>query len=139
MAKLLQKLLKTAAYIAAAFVIFLALAVGLFRLMLPRLPEYQEEIKEWANAAIGMQVEFSDMDARWRLRGPELTFREAQLIIAGATESLLTAKEVSVGVNFMRLLTDRELVADRISIKDTDLDVSRTADGQGNPHVRLCR
>ena len=83
MAKLLQKLLKVFAYVVAALVIFLALAVGLFRLMLPRLPEYQEEIKDWANAAIGMQVEFADMNARWRLSGPELTFQSAQLIAAG--------------------------------------------------------
>ena len=79
MLKLLQRLLKTLAYVAAAIVIFLAIAVGLFRLMLPRLPEYQEEIKDWANAAIGMTVEFSDMNARWRLSGPELTFRDAEL------------------------------------------------------------
>jgi uncharacterized protein (TIGR02099 family) len=123
MLTLLKKLLKTVAYMSAAVVIFLALAVGLFRLMLPRLPEYQEEIKDWANAAIGMQVEFSGMNARWRLSGPELTFTDAQLTAIGAEESLLTAQEVSVGVNFMRLLSDRELVADRISIRDTEIDV----------------
>ncbi len=45
MKNLLRKLLKYLAYTGAALVIVLAIAVGIFRLMLPRLPEYQEEIK----------------------------------------------------------------------------------------------
>ena len=53
----LHRLTKIAAYVAATVVITLAIAVGLFRLFLPRVPEYQEEIKAWAGAAIGMQVE----------------------------------------------------------------------------------
>ncbi|MGI9247361.1 MAG: hypothetical protein ACR2QI_00005, partial [Woeseiaceae bacterium] len=63
----LQRLFKFVAYLAAGIVILLAIAVGLFRLFLPRLPEYQEDIKGWASTAIGMEVEFSGMDARWGL------------------------------------------------------------------------
>ena len=110
MKQLIQKILKSLAYVVAALVILLAVAVGLFRLLLPRLPEYQDEIKTWANAAIGMQVEFADMNARWRLSGPELTFREAELTAYGADSSLISAGEVSVGVSLIRLLNDRELV-----------------------------
>ena len=47
----LQRLFKFVAYTAAGVVILLAIAVGLFRLFLPRLPEYQEDIKNWASAA----------------------------------------------------------------------------------------
>ena len=129
MKKLLQKLIKYLAYIGAALVIVLALAVGIFRLMLPRLPEYQEEIKAWASAAIGMQVEFSGMNARWRFSGPELNFFNANLVSPGATESLLSADEVSVGVGLMRLITDRELVVDRILIRDTDIDLRQDETG----------
>jgi len=121
MRKILEKIFKSLAYLAAALVILLAVAVGLFRLLLPRLPEYQEEIKGWANAAIGMQVEFGDMHARWRLSGPELTFQDAELTAYSATTSLLTAGEVNVGVSLLRLLRDRELVVDRIHIRDTKL------------------
>ena len=119
MKKLLQKLIKYLAYLGAALVIVLAVAVGMFRLMLPRLPEYQEEIKAWASAAIGMQVEFSGMNARWRLSGPELSFFNAELVSPGATEKTLSADEVSVGVGLLRLLADRELVVDRILRRDT--------------------
>ena len=54
MKKLLQKILKTLAYLAAAMVILLAVAVGLFRLLLPRLPAHQEEI---ILAALGIDAE----------------------------------------------------------------------------------
>jgi uncharacterized protein (TIGR02099 family) len=129
MKDLLRKLIKYLAYIGAALVIVLAVAVGIFRLMLPQLPAYQEELKAWASAAIGMQVEFSGMNARWRLSGPELNFFNAELAALGATESLLSADEVSVGVGLLRLLADRELVVDRIVIRDTQIDLRQDERG----------
>jgi uncharacterized protein (TIGR02099 family) len=137
MKTVLQKLAKFLVYLGTALVILLAVAVGLFRLFLPRLPEYQEEIKEWANAAIGMQVEFSGMDARWRLRGPELNFYDAELVSPDSALPILNAEEVRVGVGLVRLLLDRELVADRVLIRDTTVEVERDEDGmwrvQGMP------
>jgi uncharacterized protein YhdP len=130
MKDLLRKLIKYLAYIGAALVIVLAVAVGIFRLMLPQLPAYQEELKAWASAAIGMQVEFSGMNARWRLSGPELNFFNAELAAPGATESLLSADEVSVGVGLLRLLVDRELVVDRIVIRDTNIDLRQDESGR---------
>jgi uncharacterized protein (TIGR02099 family) len=129
MKKLLRMLAKYLVYLGTALVILLAVAVGLFRLFLPKLPEYQEEIKEWANAAVGMQVEFSGMDARWRFRGPELNFYDAELVSRDNSFTVLHAEEVRVGVGLMRLLLDRELVADRILIRETTIDVARDADG----------
>ncbi len=129
MKQLLRRLIKFLAYFAAAIVILLAIAVGLFRLMLPRLPEYQEEIKEWAGAAIGMQVEFSGMNARWRLSGPEVNFYNAEILWPDGSGSLLDVDELTVGVGLMRLLVDRELVVDRVVISDTSLDLRQSEDG----------
>ena len=141
MPHLINKILKSLAYLMAALVILLAVAVGIFRLLLPRLPEYQEEIKDWANSAIGMEVEFADMIARWRLSGPELTFQDAELSVYDSETSLLTAQEVSVGVSLMRLLRDRELVVDRIQIRGTKLTLQLSEhDGwlvQGLPLVNV--
>ncbi len=129
MKNLLQKLLKYLAYTGAALVIVLAIAVGIFRLMLPRLPEYQEEIKGWASAAIGLQVEFSGMTARWRLSGPELTILDADLMIPDTGQSIITADEVSIGVGLLRLISDRELVVERISIRGTAIDLRQDENG----------
>ncbi len=126
--RIARKLFTYAAYLGAAVVILLAVGVGLFRLMLPKLPAYQEEIKDWASAAIGMQVEFSGMDARWRLSGPELTFYDAELAADGRA-TVLHAEEVSVGVELLRLLLDLELVADRVLIREANVALEQVEDG----------
>ena len=126
---ILERLLKLLAYAAAVVVILLAVAVGLFRLFLPRLPEYQEEIKEWASTAIGMRVEFSAMDARWGLRGPELAFHDTELLQADGPLRIIAAEEVSVGIALDRLLFESTLVVDRVVIRDTRVEIRQLDDG----------
>lgn len=137
MKELLRKLAKYLAYFAAGIVILLAVAVGLFRLLLPRLPEYQEEIKQWARGAIGTEVEFTGMNARWRFSGPEVNFYNAELMRPDGPGVLLSVDELSVGVDLMRLLVERELVVDRVLINDMSIDVRQDEDGhwfvQGMP------
>ncbi len=130
MRKFLHRLIKFLAYSAAGIIILLAIAVGLFRLFLPKLPEYQDELKAWASNAIGMQVEFSGMDARWGLSGPELNFYDAELIRDSISTPFLAAEEVSIGVALLRLLRDRTVVVDRILVRDTTVEFRERADGQ---------
>lgn len=124
-----RSIMKIARYTAAVVVILLAIAVGLFRLFLPRVPEYQDEIKGWASAAIGMQVEFSGMDARWGLSGPELEFYDAELLRQDSGARIVAAKKVSIGVGLMRLMFEQALVVDRLVIRDTRVDVRQHEDG----------
>ena len=112
MKSLLQRLIKVAAYTAASIVILLAIAVGRFRLFLPRLPEYQEDINRWASAAIGMEVEFSGMNARWGLSGPEVGFYDAELISIDNDARIIAADAVSGGVGLARFVVDRKFVVD---------------------------
>ena len=123
MKSFLQRLLKYLAYLAAGVVILLAIAVGLFRLFLPRLPEYQDEIKTWASAAIGMEVNFSGMDARWALSGPQLEFYDAELSGGAPLSRVIAAEQVSIGIALTRLLADRALVVNRVVIRNTELEV----------------
>jgi len=129
MKRFLRRLTKYIAYLAAVIVILLAIAVGLFRLFLPRVPEYQDEIKGWASAAIGMQVEFSGMDARWGLSGPELQFYNAELNRLDTGARIVAADEVGMGVGLMRLLFEQALVVDRLVIRNTSVDVRQSDDG----------
>jgi len=126
----LQRLLRFAAYTAASIVILLAIALGLFRMFLPRLPEYQEDIKVWASAAIGMDVQFSGMDARWGLRGPEVEFYDAELVSTQTGATIIAADEVGVGIALSRIINDRKAVVDRIFVRDSTLEVRRLEDGQ---------
>ncbi|MEJ2127735.1 MAG: YhdP family protein [Woeseiaceae bacterium] len=137
MNSILKRIIKFFAYLAGGIVILLAIAVGLFRLFLPRLPEYQEDIKGWASAAIGMHVEFSGMDARWGLRGPEVEFYNAELIAPDTMARIIAADQVSVGVALSNLLFDRQAVVDRVLVRDTTIEVRQLANGtwvvQGSP------
>jgi uncharacterized protein (TIGR02099 family) len=137
----LKRILRYFAYLAGGIVILLAIAVGLFRLFLPRLPEYQDDIKGWASAAIGMSVEFSGMDARWGLSGPEVEFYDAELIAEDTQARIIAADQVSVGVALSNLLFDRQAVVDRVIVRDTTLEVRQLANGawavQGSPIDQL--
>ena len=104
----LNKLLKIAGYSAAVLLILLAIIVGLFRLFLPRLPEYQEDIKAWASDAIGMHVEFDGMNARWGLSGPELEFYNALLVRPDSDKQVIAAERVGIGVSVASLLFDQD-------------------------------
>ncbi len=126
---ILRRILKTLAYAAAAVVVLLAVLVGLFRLFLPRLPEYQDEIKAWASDAIGMQVEFAGMDARWGLHGPELSFYDAELIRPTSGTRVIAASEVGVGVSLLRLLVDRTFVVDTVRVRDSGVEFRENPDG----------
>jgi len=143
MKNLIHRLIKFLAYTAAVIVILLAIAVGLFRLFLPRVPEYQDEIKSRVSAAIGMQVEFSGMDARWGLSGPELEFYDAELVRKDSGIRIVAAKEVRVGVGLLRLLFEQSLVVDFLAIRDSSVDIRQSEDGsfriQGIPLDELQR
>ena len=129
MKNFLRRLIKFCAYSAAVVVILLAIAVGLFRLFLPRVPEYQDEIKSRVSAAIGMEVEFSGMDARWGLSGPELEFYDAELIREDSGVRIVAAQEVRVGIGLMRLLFEQALVVDHLVVRDTSVDIRQNEDG----------
>jgi uncharacterized protein (TIGR02099 family) len=137
MGQFFRTLFKVAAYTGAVILILLAVIVGLFRLFLPRLPEYQDEIKAWASDAIGMQVEFSGMNARWALSGPELEFYDAELIRPDNQKRAIAASRVGIGISVSRLLFDRKLEVDRLLISETSIEVRQLEDGgwwvQGTP------
>lgn len=140
-ARIAKAVLKVTAYAVAGVVILLAVALGLFRLFLPRLPEYQDDIKAWASAAIGMSVEFSGMDARWGLRGPEVEFYDAGLIAPDTNARLIAADQVSVGIGLGRLLVDRRLVVERVIVRESRIEIRQLDGGdwaiQGTPVQEL--
>ena len=129
MRQFLRKLTKILGYTVATIVILMAIAVGLFRLFLPRLPEYQDQIKVWASDAIGMDVEFSGMNARWALSGPELEFYDAQLVRPDNRKRSIAADVVSIGVSLNSLLFEGALVVDRVGIRNTSIEINQLENG----------
>ncbi|MEM9333670.1 MAG: YhdP family protein [Pseudomonadota bacterium] len=123
------RLFKWIAYTVAGVVILLAIGVGLLRLFLPRLPEYQDQIKAWAGDAIGVDVEFSGMDARWGLSGPELEFLNAELIRRDNDARIIAAEEVSISIALIRLVVDRTVAIDRVVVRESAIEVRQLESG----------
>lgn len=124
-------------YIAAAAVISLALMVGVLRLLLPQVPEYQEEIRAWASAATGYDIRFGRISASWPLSGPELSFYDVSLRRRGESETLLSARELSAGISVLRVLRDGRPSLSHIAVTGTRISIERMPDGeihvQGRP------
>ncbi|NNF66062.1 MAG: hypothetical protein HKM98_00985, partial [Gammaproteobacteria bacterium] len=110
-------------------VILLAVGIGLFRLLLPMIPQYHERIEAFASEAAGTPVLIEGIDARWGRNGPELRFRNAQLLTADGGASLLTADTGSVVLDLKRLISEGELQAGRILLGGLKLEVKRSANG----------
>ena len=133
-----KKLMKWLASTVAVLIILLAIAVGAFRLLLPKLPEYQAQIKVWAEEALGTPVRFSQLNARWGLQGPEVTFYDAGIGEAPTGGSaLLSAEEVRVGISLLNLVFRRQLTVDRVTLSETVLELERLEPNQFRFQGRL--
>jgi uncharacterized protein (TIGR02099 family) len=129
MSGFIQRILKMLAYGSAAIVVLLAILLALFRLLLPRLPEYQDELKAWASEAIGADVEFAGMDARWGLRGPELSFYDAELVRPATGNRVIAASEVGIIMSLPELLFEQSLVVDTVRVRDSSVELREQPDG----------
>ena len=111
----LRSIWKLTAGLFAAVVILLALAIGLFRLLLPLSPQYQDEIEAWASDFLKAPVEIDTLDARWRLGGPELVI-EGGRVMDDAGSPMLEIERGSVGINAFHWLRTRELRPGRVTV-----------------------
>jgi uncharacterized protein (TIGR02099 family) len=117
-------------YLAAAAVIALALLVGVVRLLLPQVPEYQDDIRAWASTATGYDIRFGSISASWPLSGPQLSFYDVSLTRPGETAAVLSARELSAGLSVMRLLRDGRPSLAHIAVTGTRINVEHTPAGE---------
>ncbi|NNF52041.1 MAG: hypothetical protein HKN59_06355, partial [Gammaproteobacteria bacterium] len=113
----------------AGLVIILAVALGLFRLMLPQIPAYHAQIEDWASKAVGLPVKLGRLDARWSFGGPELTFKNARLFARDTNDLLIEAAEGSVGINLGELFREGRIQPGKVALVGTRLSLERNAEG----------
>ena len=118
------------ATIGAAGLIVLAVLVGIARLLLPMAPEYQDDIRRFANEATGFDVEFGQLSASWPLHGPEIRFFDVQIRTQDGRQPVLDAAELSVGINLLQLITERRLLPGRVMVRTADVRIERQLDGK---------
>jgi len=137
MAAFIRRVFKYLAYAAAAAVMLLALLVGVARLLLPLVPEYQEDIRALATEATGFDVQFQHISASWPITGPEIQFLDVMIGSPQDREPVFMADRLDVGISLVRLLRDRQIVVSRVGVEATRVEVTRSTDGtfliQGRP------
>lgn len=117
-------------YGVATVVIVMALAVGALRLLLPLVPDYQENIRGWASEATGYDIRFGSISASWPLSGPELSLYDVRVTQPGEAGPIIAAREVSAGLSLWRLVRDARPSLDHVAIRGATLAVERTATGE---------
>ena len=131
MPNFLRKLIKGLGVAAAVLVIVAAIGVGAFRLLIAELPSYQGQVQAWAQDMLGVSVSFSRLDARWGLRGPELSFYDASVARPDQeAEPMVSAGEVTLGLSPMVLFLERRLAVSRLSLERSELTLERGVDGE---------
>ncbi|NIW23215.1 MAG: hypothetical protein GWN29_00850, partial [Gammaproteobacteria bacterium] len=131
MPNFLRKLINGLGVGAAVLVIVAAIGVGAFRLLIAELPSYQGQVQAWAQEVLGLRVSFSRLDARWGLRGPELSFYDASVARPDQqAEPMIRAGEVTLGLSPMVLFLERRLAVSRLALERTELTLERGVDGE---------
>jgi len=128
-AGLIRKLWRVAAGVFAGVVILAAVLIGLLRLALVQVPEYREQIQAELSDALGWPVEIGALDARLGLRGPELNFRDAQVMSRDGERVLVRASSGGVDFDF-RALLQGQLLPGTVSLAGLSLRIERDAEGR---------
>ena len=106
--------------------IVLAVALGIFRLLVGQIPEYQTEIKNWVAAELGLVVDFETLDARLGLKGPELTLLDTTI---GSGTEFLQADQAIITLDPVTLLLARRVDVSRLTLDGVRLTVERDLQG----------
>jgi len=142
-----RKLLKIALGVVGGAVLLALVGTFALRQLLAQIPSYRQDLQAWVNSELGLQLNFAELDARWGWRGPELTFRDASVAAAGASEPFLTARAASIGVSPFRLIAvlvaKRDIGIDRLTLEGTELTLVKTGESayrlQGAPATGAAR
>jgi len=125
-----SRLLRWAWGILGSIVVLLAIALGAVRLLLVQVPEYREQLRAWVNETTRLDFRFRDLDARWRVFGPEIYVTDAEVFAPNGGPLLARARAASIGVDLGRILFRAELLSGRIRLIEPHINLVRTADGR---------
>jgi uncharacterized protein (TIGR02099 family) len=123
---LLRRVCKALFATLGGIAILLAVALGVFRLLVAQIPEYQAEIKERVAAELGLIVDFETLDARLGLTGPELSLRDATI---GSGTEFLKADRAAITLDPVSLVFGRRIDVSRLTLDGVRLTVERDRQG----------
>ena len=106
----------------------LALLVGIVRLLLPLVPEYQGDIRRWAAEATGFNVQFDNISASWPLAGPQIRFIDVTVTVRETGEPIFVADNLTAGISLFKLIRDRKVVLNRLGVEGSNIRIRHDAD-----------
>ncbi len=118
----------------AVLVVLLALFIGLFRVAVPLLPDYQQRIESAATRALGYPLSVGAVDARWRLHGPELVFNDVIVRTSDNERSLFEAERLRVAIDLMTLIKSGSIQPSSLTLTGSLIEILR--DAKGNWYVQ---
>jgi uncharacterized protein (TIGR02099 family) len=126
----LRKLLTRFAIGVATLVVLGALLLGAFQLAVSRVPGYRVQLQQFLQERTGLAIEFRELGARLRWRGPELVFKGLVVRTPDHTRVLVTARRGRVGFDLWNSLAARQLTAGRFTLQAPEIGLIRTLDGR---------
>jgi uncharacterized protein YhdP len=118
----------TAASIAGVLVLA-GIGVGVLRLWLEHSTTFAPAVVARVEQATGLRIEYSELDARLGLYGPEVVFRDARLYAPGEREPLASARAGRVGADWWRMLRTGRVAAGRVALEGARLHLLVTPRG----------
>jgi uncharacterized protein (TIGR02099 family) len=115
--------------LAGSLIIVLALALGLFRMAVPELPQYKPQIEAWVSKALGSPLRVGAIDARLSLGGPQVLLNDAEVLTADGSSPVLTAESVIIVLSPLQMITRRQIGIKRLLFDGVGLVVEHSAEG----------
>ncbi len=130
MPAVIRKIWRWTAGAIGVLLIVLAMAVGIFRLFLPQLPQYRAQIEQWATQALGRPLRIGGIDARLSLEGPRIVFHDTVVLAVDGTTAVIDADSISVVISLFDLVLEQRLAVSSVRIEGIVLEVERLEDGR---------
>ena len=114
----------------ATVLIVLALLVGVARLLLPQIPQYQGDIQRLAERATGFQVDFGQISAGISRYGPELRLQQTRISLPEEGSEVVYAEEVKISLDMAALILHQTVLPSHTQISGVRLDFIRDTEGR---------
>lgn len=118
--------------ILTAIIVILAIFFSLMRLFIPHLSNYQNRIQTWASSALHEPVQIGQMTAVWRGIGPELEFRQVEILNQAATRPIFKVNKLIVGIDIIESLLKWRFEPGWIIVEGANIAVHQDQNGNIN-------
>ncbi len=125
-----RHLFRKFASVSAVLLLVCGALLGTFQLVVARVPAYRVQLQDFLQERTGLAIEFRELGARLRLRGPELVFKGLVVRTPDRTRVLASARRGRVAFDLWQSLRSRQLTSGLFTLESPQLGLIRTLDGR---------